>query len=46
MVKREGFEDFCEFWCYRNVLDEIFMDVYDGNVWKCFNGGKFEFFIL
>lgn len=44
MVNREGFEDLCESWRYRNVPDEILMDVYDGNVWKCFNGGKFEFF--
>lgn len=44
MVNREGFEDLCESWRNRNVPDEVLMDVYEDNVWKCFNGGKYEFF--
>lgn len=46
LVKREGFEDLCESWRYRNVPNDILMDVYDGDVWKCFNGEKYDFFTV
>lgn len=44
LVKRECFEDLCESWRSRNVPNDNLMDVYDGDVWKCFNGEKYDFF--
>lgn len=44
LVNRKGFEDLCELWRNRNVSEDIMTDVYDGDIWKDFNGRKYQFF--
>lgn len=43
LVNRENFEDKCEMWRKRQTRDGIMQDVYDGNIWKDFNGRKYDF---
>lgn len=43
-VNREDFEDKCERWRSRQTQQNILHDVYDGNIWKDFNGRKYNFF--
>ncbi|XP_061190105.1 uncharacterized protein LOC133197961 [Saccostrea echinata] len=44
LVKKKGFENLCEKWRHQTYTDDVLSDVYDGNVWKEFNGEKFNFF--
>ena len=44
LVKKEGFEKLCEDWKSRCISDDLLSDVFDGNIWKDFNGGKYDFF--
>lgn len=43
LVNRENFEDKCEMWRKRHTQDSMMQDVYDGNIWKDFNGRKHDF---
>ena len=43
LVNREHFEDKCEIWRIRHTQDGMMQDVYDGNIWKDFNGRKYDF---
>ena len=40
LLKRPGFEKDCEAWRKREVPEDIFSDVYDGQVWKSFYNWK------
>lgn len=44
LVNRKDFEDQCESWRNRIVSEDIMIDVYDGDVWKDFNGRSYNFF--
>ena len=44
LVNRKGFEDQCEAWRNRIVPEDIMIDIYDGDVWKDFNGRIYNFF--
>ena len=43
-VNREGFEKKCETWRRRIVKDDVLSDIFDGDIWKDFNGKKYNFF--
>ena len=43
-VKRPDFEELCENWRSREIKSNILQDIYDGRIWKEFNGGQFCFF--
>ena len=42
-VNREDFEDKCESWRYRHTQENVLHDIYDGMIWKDFNGRKYNF---
>lgn len=42
-VKSEEFEDKCEMWRARHTENDMMYDIYDGNIWKEFNGLKYFF---
>lgn len=44
LVNRKDCEDQCESWRNRIVSEDIMIDVYDGDVWKDFNGRSYNFF--
>ena len=43
-MKKRGFENLCEKWRHQFFSENVLSDVYDGNVWKEFNGLKYNFF--
>ena len=43
LVFRNNFEDMCEQWRFLERKEGIMCDVYDGKIWKEFNGGKIQF---
>lgn len=46
LVKKKGFEELytCNHWRNRSSSEDILSDVYNGNIWKDFNGRKYDFF--
>lgn len=43
-MNKKGFENLCEKWRHQTCTDDVLSDIYDGNIWKEFNGLKFFFF--
>lgn len=44
LVKKKGFEELCNNWRNLSSSEYILSDVYNGNIWKDFNGRKYDFF--
>lgn len=44
LVKKRGFEELCNNWRNQSSSEDILSDVYNGNIWKDFNGRKYDFF--
>lgn len=45
MAKRKGFLSSCEKWRKRSVPDDYLCDIYDGNVWRCYNSAEGQNFL-
>lgn len=37
LLKRKKFEETCELWRFREAPQDVFNDVYDGEIWQKFN---------
>lgn len=44
LFNRKDFEETCELWRFREVPQDVFNDVYDGEIWQKFNGLEYNCF--